>query len=93
MDVVNLWTSLHIGTMLTRLRLPELLQERGLTAYGLAKLSNGALSRSMAYRLVAERGAFRCLSPEQLDALCDALGVPPGELFERRPAAKKGKRS
>jgi DNA-binding Xre family transcriptional regulator len=66
-----------------RLRFPELLEARGLTPYALAKATDGALSRSMAYRIVAERGAFRCLSPEQIEALCQALEVEPGELFER----------
>lgn len=65
-----------------RLRIPELLAKRGLTAHALAKQSKGRISRAMAYRYVKQRGAFRCLSPEQLDALCEVLAVSPGELFE-----------
>lgn len=73
-----------------RLRLPELLEARELTAYALAKQSDGRITRSLAYRLVSDRGTFKCLRPEQLEALCDLLEVSPGELFERaRPRKRK----
>lgn len=74
-----------------RLRVPELLKKRGLTAYALASKSSGRISMTMAYAY-SRTGAFRCLSPEQIEGLCEVLGVEPGELFERRPAAKKSKR-
>jgi DNA-binding Xre family transcriptional regulator len=74
-----------------RLRVPELLQARGLTAYYLATRSEGRISITAAYRY-ARTGAFRCLSPEQLAALCEVLDVEPGELFEReRKPPKRGK--
>jgi DNA-binding Xre family transcriptional regulator len=75
--------------MTVRLRFPELLEARELTAYGLAKLTNGHLSKSMAYRLVAQRGAFRCLSPEQIEALCAALEVEPGQLLVREATKRR----
>lgn len=73
-----------------RFRVPQLLRERGLTAYVLATRSGGRISMSTAYYF-ARTGTFRCLKPDQLDALCEILGVEPGELFEhgrRRRGAK-----
>lgn len=64
-----------------RLRVGELLAERGMTAYGLHKASSGRLSLSSAARLA--RGEWKCLSAEVLDALCDVLQVEPGDLLER----------
>lgn len=66
-----------------RLRLPELLESRGMSAYAFAKATSPALSRSLAYRLVATRGDFRCLKPGQIEAMCSALDVKPGSLFVR----------
>lgn len=71
-----------------RLRVPELLQKRRLTAYALATRSRGRISMTMAYAY-ARTGAFRCLSPEQLEALCEVLEVEPGDLFERRPRRRR----
>lgn len=59
-----------------------------MTAYQLAIASEDRISMSMAYRL-GRTGAFRCLSPEQLDALCDVLRVEPGELFDRGRKKKR----
>jgi DNA-binding Xre family transcriptional regulator len=70
-------------------QVPELLKARDMTAYGLAQASGGRISMSLAYRMQREGGAFRCLSPEALEAFCEVLGVEPDELFER---VKKGKR-
>ena len=66
-----------------RLRLPELLKARGLTPYALARASRGRISMSLAYRMQREQGAFKCLSPDALEALCEVLGVGPEDLFER----------
>lgn len=74
-----------------RLRLPEILEAQDMTAYALAQASGGRISMSLAYRVQREGGAFKCLSPEALEALCEVLEVTPGELFERSPV-KKGKR-
>lgn len=68
---------------LMRLRLPELLEDRDLTPYGLHKRSSGRISLSTAYRLVRQRGQVKLFDAELLEALCDILGVEPGELLER----------
>lgn len=66
-----------------RLRVSEILDERGMTAYGLHKASGGDLSLSACYRLAADD--WDQLSRDALTALCDALKVEPGELFAYRP--------
>ena len=65
------------------LRVPQLLRDRGFTAYTLATRSGGRISMSTAYYF-ARTGSFRCLKPNQLEALCEVLEVEPGDLFERR---------
>jgi transcriptional regulator with XRE-family HTH domain len=75
-----------------RLRLPELLEARGLTGYEIAKRSRGRISPSAIYSLLRQRGAFQRISGDHLDALCDVLGVDPSELLERdRVARKRGR--
>ncbi len=66
-----------------RLRLPELLKEREMTPYALAKASQGRISMSTAYRLARLKGRVETFDRSVLDALCDVLGVGPGELLER----------
>ena len=72
-----------------RLRLPELLDVAGLTPYALHKQSDGRVSLSTAYRLTRNRGRVANFDAELLEALCDVLGVEPGELFERDTKATK----
>ena len=83
-----------------RIRLPELMQRRGLTAYAMSKQSAGRISLSTAYRLVEMEGSLETFGAEILEALCDVLQVEPGELLERdvmpkakpvRKVAKRGK--
>jgi DNA-binding Xre family transcriptional regulator len=66
-----------------RIRLPEVLEERGLTAYEVAKRSNGRIIQATLYRLVRNRGRVRLIDGELLEALCDQLALEPGELLER----------
>lgn len=66
-----------------RLRLPELLEEHGLTAYALSKASGGHISLSAAYRLVRQRGRVRYLDANVAEAICRVLRVTPGQLFEQ----------
>lgn len=74
-----------------RLRLPELLEAKGLTAYHLAKQSNGRISLSAAYRYVRLKGRVASFDGEVLEALCDVLDVEPGELLERdKKRGRKG---
>jgi DNA-binding Xre family transcriptional regulator len=70
-----------------RLRIGELLQEREMTAYGLAKGSHGIISLTTAYRLA--RGEWRAISGQVMDVLCDVLEVEPGQLFEREKLTRK----
>ncbi len=72
-----------------RLRLPELLEERGLTAYQLAKQSEGRIDVSTLYRLTRNRGRVAMISAELLESLCDVLDVGPGELLEREAKRKR----
>jgi len=66
-----------------RLRLPELLEERNLTPYRLARASGGRISLTTAHRLVRQRGRVRQFNGAVLEALCDVLGVQIGDLFQR----------
>ena len=66
-----------------RVRLAELMEPRGLTAYALAQQSDGRISTSALYRLLKTDGRARYLDSELLDALCDVLDVEPSELLER----------
>ena len=76
-----------------RLRLPELLDEAGMTPYALSKQSGDRISESTAYRLVRQRGEVQMFDASVLEALCDVLEVEPGELFERdKPQTKARKR-
>ena len=58
------------------------MRERGMTAYRLAADSGGRISQRTAYRLADEEKA--ALYPEEIAALCDILGVEPGDLFDRK---------
>lgn len=73
-----------------RLRIPELLDQKGLTAYHLAKQSDDRISLSAAYRYVKLKGRVKYFDADLLEALCDVLHVEPGELFERSARAAKG---
>ena len=66
-----------------RLLLPELRDEKGLTAYHLAKTSGGRISLSAAYRYVRLEGRIASFDGDVLEAMCDVIEVPPGELLER----------
>jgi DNA-binding Xre family transcriptional regulator len=68
-----------------RLRVPQLLAERKMTAYAMHKASGGRISLSMAYRLA--KGTFGMISADVLEALCDIFGIEdPGPLFARKGA-------
>jgi DNA-binding Xre family transcriptional regulator len=74
-----------------RLRIPELLDEKDITPYHLAKQSGGRISLSAAYRYARLKGKVRSFDGVVLEALCDVLGVEPGELLERDAKRKRGK--
>lgn len=72
-----------------RLRLPELLDQRGMTGYALSMASGGRISLSAAYRLMRLRGKLKMFDAEILEDLCDVLGVEPGDLLERTPKKRR----
>jgi DNA-binding Xre family transcriptional regulator len=71
-----------------RIRLPEVLDERQLTAYEVAKRSNGRIIPSTLYRLVRQEGRVKLFDGDLLEALCDVLEMEPGEILEREKAKK-----
>jgi hypothetical protein len=78
-----------------RLRLPELLEERGLTPWKLAKESKGRISETAAFRYARNQGRMRYFDAEMLEVLCELLGIDGGPLFERdsQSTGKKKKSS
>jgi DNA-binding Xre family transcriptional regulator len=72
-----------------RLRLPDVLVERGITAYAVAQQSNGRINPATLYRISGSKGRVRYIDAELLEALCDVLGVEPGELLERDAKARR----
>ena len=66
-----------------RLRIPEILKERSLTAHAIALQSEGRINRATLYRLARNGGRVRLLDTELLDALCEVLDMDPGEILER----------
>jgi len=72
-----------------RVRIPELLEQRGLTPYSLARSSGNRISLSAAHRLARAEGRVKLFSAELLEALCDVLNVEPGELLEREAPKRR----
>jgi len=71
---------------LLRLRLRQLLEERGMTGYALSRYSG--LSLNTIYRLTRPGGRFRLIQADTLERLCAALRITPTELFVyEKPAA------
>jgi DNA-binding Xre family transcriptional regulator len=69
-----------------RLRVAELLDARGWTAYELAKRAK--LTMTVAYRLANPDGTFARLEAATLDKLCQTFDVQPGELLVWEATAK-----
>jgi DNA-binding Xre family transcriptional regulator len=72
-----------------RIRLPEVLQEHGLTAYEVAKRSRGRIIPSTLYRLARQKGRVKMFDGDLLEALCDVLGLEPGRLLEREKSRRR----
>ena len=68
-----------------RLRFPELFGETGVNPYRLARDSDKRISLSTAYRLKRVGGKLHTYKSDMLDAICDVMGVEPGDLWEREP--------
>ena len=90
MQIVRSRTARKFGVV--RLRLPELLEEQGLTPYHLVKKSGGRISLSAAYRYTRLKGRVKSFDAEILEILCDVLGVEPGELLEREGPKRRRSR-
>jgi putative transcriptional regulator len=80
------WAGYYSHQAMARLRIDELLKERGITAYRLA-LSAG-LTHSTVSRL--RHGKATEIRLEVIDRLCEALDCAPGDLIEL--GGKKGPR-
>jgi DNA-binding Xre family transcriptional regulator len=72
-----------------RLRIPEALEERNLTAWHLANLSDGRIPLRTAYRMVERRGRVKLFSAELLQALCDVLKCEVGEILVSEPKRRR----
>jgi DNA-binding Xre family transcriptional regulator len=71
-----------------RLRVEQLLKQRGWTPYELSKESRDRdgrprISMTMAYRLASGGDRVESVKLAVLEALCDTLAVEVGDLFER----------
>jgi hypothetical protein len=82
-------TATPIRRRRTRLRIPELLEERGWTVYRLHKATGGRVSMNYAYKLARDHGRFTRITPKQLAGLLDAFGVTLEQLIEVTPAKKR----
>jgi DNA-binding Xre family transcriptional regulator len=71
-----------------RMRLSELLSERNLSPYAVAK-ADDRISLSALYRLRKSKGRARYFDTTLLEALCEVFGVGPGELLERDKPKRK----
>ena len=74
-----------------RIRLPEVLIEHEITAYEVAKRSDGRVIPSTLYRLIRQRGRVRMFDGVLLETLCQILNVEPGALLER--GGRRGRRT
>ncbi len=77
--------------MAIRLRLPELLEDRGWTGYMLSVATRGKISMSTVYRWTRARGRIKTLDTGLLDALCEAMGAEPGEVLERDTKGRRAR--
>jgi hypothetical protein len=65
--------------------------EHEITAYEVAKRSDGRVIPSTLYRLIRQRGRVRMFDGVLLETLCQILNVEPGALLER--GGRRGRRS
>lgn len=72
-----------------RLRIPEILDERGLSYYELAKRSNGRISESTAHRYVFNKGQMRYFDGKIIEAICDILDVEIEDVLELESRKRK----
>lgn len=75
---------------MVRWRVREVLRARGWTPYRLMRVSG--LPNMVVYRIANHRGPVKVIKGRTLNALCDALGVGPGDLLEHVPDKPQAKR-
>jgi DNA-binding Xre family transcriptional regulator len=68
---------------MVRLKIHELMSQRGISAYALSKGSD--LPYPSAYRLSRAQGQFGRLHADTLNSLCEFFQVQPGKLLEWVP--------
>jgi DNA-binding Xre family transcriptional regulator len=73
-----------------RLRVAELLRQRGLKPYDL--ITGAGFSPHASYKLASEDGRFERIGADTIDRLCAFLAVVPGDLFERIGETGSGRR-
>lgn len=79
-----------------RYRLPELMKERGWTAYRVAKETGWVIETSTVHRIAKNRGKVGLFDPTVTEALMDAFGLDFNGLLERsktKPRRRTRKRS
>ena len=75
--------------MTLRLRVAELLEQRGWTAYRLAQETG--LPRETAYRLAKPGAVVHRIEGRNFELLCATFGVQPGDLLEYLPDKKRAR--
>jgi hypothetical protein len=68
-----------------RYRFEELFAKHGISANGLAKMSNGVIDASTLYRLIrrqAKQGTIRMIDGEMVEAIMTTLKVPMRDVIE-----------
>ncbi len=71
------------GAPVVRLRIHQIMKDRGITAYALSKGAN--LSYPTAHRLSRPGGTFGRLHSETLNALCLFFHLQPGDFIQWIP--------
>lgn len=75
---------------MVRLRVAELLRQRGLKPYDL--ITGAGFSPHASYKLASEDGRFERIGADTIDRLCAFFSVAPGELFDRAPGTPTRRR-
>lgn len=74
-----------MATGTVRLRVPEILDERGITTAQFAQGAGITYNQALAIR----RGVYTRIDLITLDRICEFLKMEPGDLFERKDAGAK----
>lgn len=75
---------LNSMTGTVRLKVPEILEKRGMTASDLARATGLTFNTASAL----SRGFYDRIGLDTIAKLCDGLQIEPGELFDYKPEDK-----